>query len=119
MFRPLQFWWATKRSSLVLGAVIFVVFALFAFFVIAPKSQPLPGAIVHGVVISAGPTPDVGFCPDPHQIAAVRLSNGRVVHAQVASAKTLPPGALVSLRQWRTACNPNGYEVVLHEQSGT
>ena len=115
MFRSLRFWWVTKRSAVIMGAVGILVLVLFALFINWPTGQPLPSTVVQGVVVSAGPLPELGFCPDPHQIASVQLASGRIIHANVPTAKTLQPGTVVRLRQWRTACNPDGYEVVLHE----
>ena len=115
MFRLLQFWWVTKRSSIVGGVIALLAFAGFALFIVLPTGQPLSAAEVQGIVVSAGPLPELGFCPDPNQIASVRLANGRIVPAHVASAQTLQPGTSVLVRQWRTACNSDGYEVVLRK----
>jgi len=113
MFRLLQFWWVTKRSQIIGGVVVLLMFAGFVLFIVVPTGQPLAAAEVKGIVVSAGPLPELGFCPDPNQIASVRLANGRIIHAHVATAQTLQPGTSVWVRQWRTACNSDGYEVVL------
>jgi len=110
-----------NRLTIIAFAVSVIVFAFAAWFLIHPRSQPLPSALTQGIVISAGSLTDYdyGFCPDAHQVASVRLPNNRVVRAQVASAVTLLPGSLVWVRQWVTACNPTGYEVVPRKRYGT
>ena len=101
-----------------MGVTCIIGFVAFALFTTLFRGQPLPNGGVRGVVISAGPlSTNRGQCPDssPNQMATVRLASGRVVYATVASAITLQPGTSVQIRQWQTACNPSGYEVVLRE----
>src|SRR5690242_1656092 len=121
MIRNVEFWLALNRRAFVAFVVSIFVFACVAWFLIRPKSQPLPSASTQGIVITAGflTDHDYGFCPRSRQVAFVRLPNNRVVQAQVASAVTLLPGSLVWVRQWVTACNRTGYEVVLSNRSGT
>jgi hypothetical protein len=121
MVRSLEFWFALNRRAFVAFAVSIFVFAFVAWFLIRSRSQPLPSALTQGIVISAGSVTDYdyGFCPDAHRVAPVRLPDNRVVQAQVASAATLLPGSLVWVRQWVTACNRTGYEVVLNSRTGT
>lgn len=113
MLRLLQFLWITRQSSIVGGIVVLLMFAGFVMFIVVPTGQPLAFAEVKGIVLSSGPLPELGFCPDPNQIASVQLTNGRIIHARVASAQTLQSGTSVWVRQWRTSCNSDGYEVVL------
>jgi len=117
MFRTLSFLWTTRRSSIVFGVACVAAFVVFALWVRPFSAQTLPVGGVLGVVVSAGPLPNLGQCPDqgPNQTAAVRLASGRVIHASVPSAQTLQPGVVVRIRQWQTACNPSGYEVVQSE----
>jgi hypothetical protein len=112
-----MFVWGTKRNTIVIAVSFVVVFAAFALWVRPFGAQSLPPGGVVGVVISAGPMPNLGQCPEqgPNQMAAVRLANGRVIHALVPSAQTLQPGVVVHVRQWQTVCNRDGYEVVQSE----
>jgi hypothetical protein len=117
MFRALSFLWATNRGSITFGVAFVAVFVVFALWVRPFGVRSLPAGGVPGVVISAGPLPNLGQCPEqgPNQIAAVRLASGWVIHASVPSAQTLQPGVVVRVRQWQTVCNPSGYEVVQSE----
>ena len=111
----IEFWLAINRLTITFAAIVAIALVLFAWFFMRPSSQPLSSTLEQGIVISAGSLPELGFCPDPNQNAVVRQSDGRVINAAVASAKTLQPGSVVKIRQWPTACNPGGYEVVLRK----
>lgn len=93
-------------------AIIILVVVLAASWTLLSSGFLSSGRMENGVLLSTGPVSASGVCGGTQQIASVRLSTGRVVHALVVQGGPITPGTVVVLHEQSLACNLTGYEIV-------